>query len=600
VTAPLSFAEFLTHFSGVKKDGADWVATCPVHKGGQEAHPSLGLAEKASGPVLFCRSHHCDPNEILAAVELTWRDILPPKPGTNGANGKAWLPADVIYDYTSREGVLLYRVHRWHAVGSTPKKILQQAADGSWGLKGKGIPLVPYRLHALTGPTVLVAEGEKAVNALVQADFNATTNTGGTGMGWRDHDTLALKAVGITTLLILPDHDAAGYLHAGKIEASAAKHGLTTRRILLPGLGEGEDAYDWLLTHTAAELEALLDAPEAAPGPPEGWADVEDAVDVAAEGRKIHEEGVPWVVEGLIPAYGMFGFMVAQAKVGKTTFGQALAAAVATGTPFLGFPVTQGRVLIVAAEDPKEYTAYLARHLTVPRGVFSFWRKPIQLDAAGLARLTAFVTYGGFKLVLIASWQSVVSTLVKDENDNASAVRVVNLAQDATRGCGVPWVVDAHAGKGEDQSDEADPTLALRGASSAAGAADFLISLRYEGDPSSVRRRLSAKGRFLTMPLTRLLFDRDTGRYTAPTPTSPSALRDTDYQLLLTVLSPEPASPHVLARESGIAPEGKPVQANHRDRVHAALRERPGVEKLSTPKGDRNWVRYRLIGPEGA
>jgi len=340
VTAPLSFTEFLAHFTGVTKDGADWVATCPVHKGGQEAHPSLGLAEKASGPVLFCRSHHCDPNEILAAVELTWRDILPPKPGTNGANGTAWLPADVIYDYTSREGVLLYRVHRWHAVGSTPKKILQQAADGSWGLKGKGIPLVPYRLHTLTGPTVLIAEGEKAVNALVQAGFNATTNSGGSKK-WRDSDTLALKACGITTLLILPDHDLPGREHADMVAASAAKHGLTSRRIVLPGLKEGEDAYDWLLTHTAAELEALLEAPEAAPGPEPAPVGQTPLIGYTLAQLALHvfpeRQPLLWRGETVVFRAGHLAQVYAERGVGKTWFAQTLALVMATGTSALGF-----------------------------------------------------------------------------------------------------------------------------------------------------------------------------------------------------------------------------------------------------------------------
>ena len=39
--------------------------------------------------------------------------------------------------------------------------------------------------------------------------------------------------------------------------------------------------------------------------------DLADAVDVAAEGQRIEEEGIPQLVDGLIPYLGMLGFLVA-------------------------------------------------------------------------------------------------------------------------------------------------------------------------------------------------------------------------------------------------------------------------------------------------
>ena len=40
--------------------------------------------------------------------------------------------------------------------------------------------------------------------------------------------------------------------------------------------------------------------------------------------------------------------------------------------------------------------------------------------------------------------------LIRDENDNAGAVRVVEDVKAAARASGVPWLIDAHSGKGED------------------------------------------------------------------------------------------------------------------------------------------------------
>ena len=62
---------------------------------------------------------------------------------------------------------------------------------------------------------------------------------------------------------------------------------------------------------------------------------LEDAPAVAAEGQRLLTSGVEYVVDGIIPAYGVLGMDVAYAKVGKTSFGMALSGKVATGARFL-------------------------------------------------------------------------------------------------------------------------------------------------------------------------------------------------------------------------------------------------------------------------
>ena len=249
------------------------------------------------------------------------------------------------------------------------------------------------------------------------------------------------------------------------------------------------------------------------PETPQGFPDdeLEDAVVVAERGRMIAAAGVPYAWDGVIPDYGMLGMLVAYAKVGKTTLGQAIAASVAGGLEFLGRTTTQRRVLILAAEDPAEYTAYLARHIDVPPGVLTFRCKSLILTPAELDRIVATIKRHNFGLVLIASWQAVVRTLVKDENDNAGAVLVVEAVKAAARASGVPWLIDAHSGKGEDQSDDADPSKAIRGASGAAGSADYSLSLRYANGAFGTQRRLSGKGRFVHLEPLTIDYDVQTG-----------------------------------------------------------------------------------------
>ena len=203
---------------------------------------------------------------------------------------------------------------------------------------------------------------------------------------------------------------------------------------------------------------------------------------------------------------------------------------------------------------------------------------------------------GGYGLVLIASWQSVVATLIRDENDNAGAVRVMEAVKAAARATGIPWLIDAHSGKGEDQRDDADPTRALRGASSAAGAADFILSLRYADGPFSPKRRLSGKGRFVSFPPILMEFDAATGTYTALGDTK-TAMVETTWRLIVETgaLTTTPQAAPSIAVRAGLAPDGRRVSGAMRRQIHSALRKRPGVRIITEPRGDTTITKYALV-----
>jgi hypothetical protein len=318
-----------------------------------------------------------------------------------------------------------------------------------------------------------------------------------------------------------------------------------------------------------------------------------DAVQVAEEGRALAAAGVQYLVDGIVPNYGMLGMTVAYAKVGKTTFGHALGAAVASGAPFLDRMVRQTRVLVLAAEDPPEYTAWLARHLSVPSGVMTFYREPLRFDAAGLDAVAHTVTQGKYGLVLVSSWQAVVAGLVQNENDNAGAVAIVERTKHAARKTGVPWVIDAHSGKGEDQSDDADPLRALRGASSAAGAADYMLSLRYAGGPFESRRRLSGKGRFVSFEPLLLDYDINTGIFTAHGNIK-SVTNDADWLQIREVgVLADWCSVDAIAMAIGLVNDQGSVTGTGRRRVKNALMGRPVDSKTERRRGKATSV-YRM------
>lgn len=324
-----------------------------------------------------------------------------------------------------------------------------------------------------------------------------------------------------------------------------------------------------------------------------------DAVDVAVEGQAIAARGIQYVVEGVIPNYGMLGMAVAYAKVGKTTLAHALGAAVATGTPFLGREVQQARVLMLAAEDPPEYTAWLARHLALPKGVMTFYRRPIRFDEAGLAAVGQTIQAGGYGLVLVSSWQAVVAGLIRDENDNAGAVAIVERVKLQARATGVPWLIDAHSGKGEDQSDDADPLKALRGASSAAGAADYMLSLRYANGAFGTQRRLSGKGRFVSFEPMLLEFDRASGAFSVLGESRSVASESTWEQIAQIGVLRDWCSVDAVAMAIGLVNEKGTVTGTGRRRIKDALKGRPGIDCRSELRRGKTTALYKLADSEG-
>lgn len=331
--------------------------------------------------------------------------------------------------------------------------------------------------------------------------------------------------------------------------------------------------------------------------PPE---ELEDLATVIQQGQEIAANGVQYLVEGLIPDYGMLGFLVAFAKVGKTTWGQQLTAAIAMKTEFLGRSTRGARVLILAAEDPPEYTAYLARHLIVDPGRALIRRLPLTLGKGSLERIVATIAAEGIGFVWGESWQALIRGLVeRGENDNSGQAMVTEEVKAAARESHVPWLIDAHSGKGEDQGDDADPLHALRGASSAAGAVDFIISLRYANGTFGTQRRLSAKGRFVNVAPETLDYDPVTSQYILLGDSKSAALA-TDWQLICDTgaLTEVPQTPREIAILAGMAPAVGKMPGGVYKRLLAVFRwkrdEVGHTDEVRRGKKASCWFRMRV------
>jgi hypothetical protein len=148
------------------------------------------------------------------------------------------------YDYLDEDGSFLFQVVRFD-----PKDFRQRRSDGhdGWIWSIGNAPRVLYRLPDLleaiaSDRPVFIAEGEKAVDALVQLGVTATCSPGGAGK-WRDQFSEHLKGADV---VILPDNDEPGELHAKSVRHSLGGNTDKVRVLRLPGLPEKGDPYDWI------------------------------------------------------------------------------------------------------------------------------------------------------------------------------------------------------------------------------------------------------------------------------------------------------------------------------------------------------------------
>jgi hypothetical protein len=175
------------------------------------------------------------------------------------------------YEYTDTSRTPLYQVQRFEKRNGH-KFFRQRRSDGNGGwVNGKGtmngVGRVLYRLPELCDrDTAYVVEGEKCADELWTHGIPATTSPGGAGKWtagpFHDGQKYAdqLKAVGVQTVVILPDNDEPGRRHAGDIALACQAAGLTVRVTDLPGLPPKGDVADYLQGHSTDDLVAAVTA----------------------------------------------------------------------------------------------------------------------------------------------------------------------------------------------------------------------------------------------------------------------------------------------------------------------------------------------------
>jgi predicted P-loop ATPase/5S rRNA maturation endonuclease (ribonuclease M5) len=248
-----------------KPNGDGWICRCPAH---DDANPSLSLCDSTDGDFLWHCFAGCSQEQVQKA--LSGLGLL--KPHERSVRDKPDKTIEVIYDYYHSDGTLLYQVVRYK-----PKTFRQRRPDGigKWIWNLQGIERVPYRLPELvasSGKLVLIAEGEKAVEALRSLDFVATCSPGGAGK-WRP--TFASHFAD-RDVVILPDNDDTGERHAKYIAENLLGVAASVKIARLPNLPSKGDPYDWVNAGGTQQMfYALIDSIEPLMYPAnEDWPDV--------------------------------------------------------------------------------------------------------------------------------------------------------------------------------------------------------------------------------------------------------------------------------------------------------------------------------------
>src|SRR5262245_6308999 len=235
-----------------------YYTTCPQCSANRSrAHQKaacLGVSVKDDGVTWGC--NHC-----------LWRGGGYYNGKINGPGGE---PART-YDYLDEQGNLLFQKVR-NPPGNA-QRIWQRRPDGKggWINNIQGVRKILYRLPEVlvaiaSERTILVVEGEKDADSLWRIGIPATCSpNGASDIGKAAKWRMAYsESLGGADIVVIPDHDAAGYAHANRTVEASVPIAKRVRMLTLakhwPECPKGGDVSDWLAAgHTREELDALIE-----------------------------------------------------------------------------------------------------------------------------------------------------------------------------------------------------------------------------------------------------------------------------------------------------------------------------------------------------
>jgi hypothetical protein len=463
---------------GPKPCGSEWSARCPCPEHDDKT-PSLSVGEGKNGkPVLHCFAG-CQPDEVIAALGLTWRDLC-------GDDERQRDVPLVVYTYFEESGEAVGYVKRW-----PNRKWSQARPDGNGGMVNKKPTCpVPYRLPELArvppGEMVFIPEGEKDADTLAREGLVATTNPMGAGKWpseWGERYFQGLSVV------VLADNDDAGRRHAQQVVASVLPYACEVRLLELPGLPEKGDVTDWLLAdHSVDELLDLVEATEP----------VTEANDNAED--ELLLELIDWSVvhdpaDDLVERYVMPGRWtqnVVGAKGGKSSWTMWLAVELSEGRdPVDGTPAAPVTVLYCDAEMGRDDLEALIRDMghepLALSNLHCSERRPRLDTDLGAAMLLGRVDRLGARLVVLDGLNGYIAPEA-DENASSTWRAIFDYTVQPLKDRGVAVLSNDNMGK--------DPTRGSRGNSAKTDKADGVVVAKKTEQGLSLRTTHARAGAY--------------------------------------------------------------------------------------------------------
>ena len=514
-----------------KRANGQWVASCPVPshgKGNGDKNPSLSVHIDDEGKPLF----HCHGGCTQESVFQTIRDmqLLPeleerPDPLAN-IKPMPKVEFQQEWQYQDEDRVTVFVKHRMR-VGDTGKTYRLYKVDPN----GKRYPtlgdarIVPYKLPELldaktAGRIIYLAEGEKAVDALMSLGVAATTSHSGAG-NWPPENTEYFAGANVC---IIPDNDLSGWAYARKAAEAILPIAKAVKVIDLGLQGQGDDAFEFIEAGGGrAELAALVKAApktnsvddvtiperlqaiqqiapieatpqqptaediakEFAPDPPKQQDKPKPTKTIKIEHwDAIEDEPVVWLIQDVLPALSFSALWGAPGSF-KSFLALDIAEAIATGRTWMGKEVRKpGAVLYICGEGfggvGARIKAIKIHHQTEDGAPIYIVRHQLNLRSSAedfnalMLAVVQLVEQTGMEFTL-----AIVDTLARafgggNENDTADMMAFVVSMGKIQEFLSCALMVLHHSGK--------DIAKGMRGSSSLLGAVDTELELlRFEG-----------------------------------------------------------------------------------------------------------------------
>ena len=270
-------------------------------------------------------------------------------------------------------------------------------------------------------------------------------------------------------------------------------------------------------------------------------------------------EHMDWLIEGLIPRYGVVG-LAAQAKAGKTTFMHKMIEALIKGTDFLGLSTQRvnGGIFLLDMELPEDrlgewtYRNGIAERNGVYMAALSGRARNLDLsNHKHMERWVETLKAANCKLLIIDPIGPYLRMLGAEENSTTEAGRAIDYLKELQVAAGIDTLIFTHH-TGHSETGRA------RGSSVILDIPDVNANLRIKND--STVRLFSARGRDVDLDTIAFEYDPDTGTLSMTEGDDNEGLtqdRADDIGELLNILSEAPGlSANRIAQAMAIQPLG--------------------------------------------